>query len=71
MSDWIMMTKRTLKITQAAIKVQIALMKRIFSQQKEKTKMRGIRAKIGQEKEKCLQLLQRGFFAKGMNFKKT
>jgi hypothetical protein len=46
-------------------------MKRIFSQQKEKTKMRGIKAKIGQEKEKCQQLLQRGFFVKGMNFKRT
>jgi hypothetical protein len=45
-------------------------MKKTFSQQKGKIKMKEIRAKTGQEKEKCLQLLQQGFSAKEMSFKK-
>jgi len=45
-------------------------MKKTFSQQKGKIKMKEIRAKTGQENEKCLQLLQQGFSAKEMSSKK-
>ena len=65
-----MMMKPILKITQAAIKAQIVLMKKIFSLQKGKIKMKEIKVKTDQEKEKCQQLLQQDCFVKEMNFKK-
>lgn len=70
MKGWTTMMKPIQRTIQAAIKAQIALMKKTFSQQKGKIKMKEIRAKTGQEKEKCLQLLQQGFSAKEMSSKK-
>ncbi len=69
MKGWTTMMKPIQRTTQAAIKAQIALMKKTFSQQKGKIKMKEIRAKTGQENEKCLQLLQQGFSAKEMSSK--
>jgi hypothetical protein len=70
MKDWTTMMKPTLKTTLAATKAQTALTRKIFRQLKGKTKMKEIKAKTDQEKEKCQQLLRQDYFAKEMNFKK-
>jgi hypothetical protein len=63
--------KLILKITQAVIKVRIVLKKKIYNQLREKIKMREIRVKIDQEKERCQRLLLLDYYVNERIFKIT